>query len=376
MRVLHVSQPTQGGVAVYIRQAIADQTSRGWDVAVACPPNGDLAARLHAMGVAHVPWHAARSPGRSTLHEVRALRRIIRCFVPDVLHLHSSKAGLSGRVAQSGVPTIFQPHGWSWLAATHPQASAVLAWERFAARFRTEALVCVGAGELRQGRLAGVRAPYRLVRNGVDLSHFTPATADDRMTARTRLGIAQDVPMAVCIGRVTRQKGQDVLLEAWPMVRERCPRAVLAIVGDGEDLHRLRRHAPGVLFVPPVADTREWLAATNVVVLPSRWEGLPLVALEALARARSLVCSDIPGLDEVVPDGTGALVPSGDPGPLAAALAFRLARPAHADAEGRAGAETAAEHDLARTLELLATVTAGLAARKGGERKALSPGHR
>jgi glycosyltransferase involved in cell wall biosynthesis len=282
-----------------------------------------------------------------------------------VLHLHSSKAGLAGRLPfiADGTPTIFQPHGWSWLAATGSLAERVLHWERFAARWRTDALVCVGPGELWQGRAAGVRGPFELIRNGVDRRVFTPADAGDREAARNKLDVPQDAPLAVCIGRVTRQKGQDVLLDAWPAVRAQCPEALLAIVGNGDDLPRLRRRVPGVSFVAPVADTRDWLAAAHVVVLPSRWEGLPLLALEAMARGRSLVCSDIPGLAEVVPQGAGALVPQEDPGALAAALTARMACPERADAEGREAARHAPRHDLARTLDLLADLTAGLARR-------------
>jgi glycosyltransferase involved in cell wall biosynthesis len=369
LRVLHVSQPTEGGVAVCVVNIAADQVRRGWDAAVACPPQGDLAQHLKALGILHVPWHATRSPGLSALREARDLRWIVRHLAPDVLHLHSSKAGLSGRLPpyRDGTPTIFQPHGWSWLAARGTQARAVLLWERYAARKHTDALVCVGPGELHQGRAAGVHGPYRLIRNGVDLTKFTPADTDDRRAARTTLGLPQEVPLAVCVGRVTRQKGQDVLIDAWKRVREKCPRAVLALVGDGDELPRLRRAAASmecdVLFVPPVADTREWLAAAHVVVMPSRWEGLPLVALEAMARGRSLVCSDIPGLAEVVQDGTGAVVHPDDPEALAAALVARLSRPDDADAEGRAAAVTARDHDLSETLTLLARLTAEIAAR-------------
>ncbi|GAA2435352.1 glycosyltransferase [Actinomadura vinacea] len=374
VRVLHVSQPTDGGVAVYVAQAAADQARRGWDVAVACPETrvgrDGLPARLAESGVPHIPWNAGRSPGPRTLDEARALRWIVRYFAPDVLHLHSAKAGLAGRLLRPAgtrrPATIFQPHGWSWLAATGAGAAAALRWERHAARRRTDALVCVGSGELRLGEDAGVRGPYRLVRNGVDRSLFTPAGDAERRAARAALGLPADAPLAVCVGRLTRQKGQDVLLAAWPAVRERCPRALLALVGDGDDLPRLRRAAdglPGVLFVPPMPDTRAWLAAAHLVVLPSRWEGLPLVALEALARGRSLVCSDVPGLAEVLPYGAGALVPPEEPGALAAELVSRLARPEDVDAEGRAGAVASEGFDLSGTLGLLSALTAELAGR-------------
>ncbi|MFB4308258.1 glycosyltransferase [Actinomadura sp. GTD37] len=356
LRVLHVSQPNAGGVAVYVGQAAMDQRRRGWDVAVACPPGGDLPERCMAAGVPWLNWDAARTPGPRTLLESLGLRRVVRTFAPDVVHLHSSKAGLAGRLLRRpcGKPVIFQPHGWSWLAATGRQDAASRRWERLAARW-SDALVCVGAGELGQGADAGVRGAYRLVRNGVDRDRFAPA---DRRTARTRLGLAAGVPLVVCVGRVTRQKAQDVLVAAWPAVTAQCPSALLAIVGDGEDLARLRsERVPGVRFVPPVADPRDWLAASNVVALPSRWEGLPLTALEALAMGRPIVGADVPGLAEIVGPGLGALVPVEDPAALAEEIAARLLCPGTAEREGRAAAAAAAGYDVTGTMALLAAVT-------------------
>ena len=356
LRVLHVSQPNAGGVAVYVGQAAMDQRRRGWDVAVACPPGGDLPERCMAAGVPWLNWDAARTPGPAVLREALRLRRIVRTFAPDVVHLHSSKAGFAGRLLRRprGKPVLFQPHGWSWLAASGGLGAVSRRWERLAARW-SDALVCVGAGELGQGADARVRGAYRLVRNGVDRDRFAAA---DRLAARTRLGLAAGVPLAVCVGRVTRQKAQDVLVEAWPAVVERCPAAVLAIVGDGEDLARLRRErVPGVRFVPPVADPRDWLAASNVVALPSRWEGLPLTALEALATGRPIVGTDIPGIAEIVQPGLGALVPVDDPAALADGIAARLLCPETAEAEGRAAAAASAGYDVGGTMELLAEVT-------------------
>ncbi|MGI5205079.1 glycosyltransferase family 4 protein [Spirillospora sp. CA-108201] len=363
LRILHVSQPNAGGVAVYVGQAAADQRRRGWEVAVACPPGGDLPERCMAAGVPWLNWDAGRAPGPRTLLEALALRRLVKGFAPDVVHLHSSKAGLAGRLLRRplGTPTIFQPHGWSWLAATGRLDGLSRRWERAGARW-SDALVCVGIGELREGMRAGVRGPYRLVRNGVDRARFTPADAAARLAARTRLGLEAAVPLAVCVGRLTRQKGQDVLVAAWPGVTARCPSAQLAIVGDGEDLDRLRgERVAGVRFVPAVEDPRDWLSASNLVVLPSRWEGLPLTALEALATGRPLVGTDIPGITEVVRPGLGALVPMEDPGALAEEMAGRLLFPGIAEREGRAASAASAAYDIRWTVALLADVTRDVA---------------
>ncbi|SPT51923.1 GDP-mannose-dependent alpha-(1-6)-phosphatidylinositol monomannoside mannosyltransferase [Actinomadura madurae] len=367
LRVLHVSQPNGGGVAVYVGQAAGDQRRRGWEVAVACPRGGDLPERCAAAGVPWFPWDARRAPGPRTLLEARSLRRLVATFAPDVVHLHSAKAGLAGRLPRRprGTPTIFQPHGWSWLAATGRQEAPSRLWERLAARW-TDALVCVGIGELQEGMRAGVRGEYRVVRNGVDRRRFRPADGAARLAARARLGLPATVPLAVCVGRLTRQKGQDVLLAAWPEVTARCPSARLAVVGDGEDLDALRGEAvAGVSLVPAVDDPRDWLAASNVVVLPSRWEGLPLTALEAFATGRPLIGTDVPGITELLRPGLGALVPAEDPAALAAEVAARLLSPGIAEREGLAAASAAEAYDVSGTVALLAAVTRDVAGAGG-----------
>ncbi|MGH3546719.1 MAG: glycosyltransferase [Pseudonocardiaceae bacterium] len=360
--MLHAAQPTDAGVARYVAAATVDQLTRGWRVVVACPSDGRLAAELTAHGVPRLHWPATRSPGVDTVGETQRLRRLISQVDPDVVHLHSAKAGLAGRLAVRGArPTLFQPHGWSWLAARGATARGALAWERLAARW-TDVSVCVGEGEAAHARHRRVGTRHVVVRNGVDLANFAPAGEQARVAARDRLGIGRDVPLAVCLGRITRQKGQDVLVTAWPQVREHCLTAQLCIVGDGDLLPTLRGDTqPGLRFVPPVTDPRPWYAAADVMVLPSRWEGLSLTLLEALASGRSVVVSDIPGLAEAVSPGVGARVPVGDARTMAQALAHRLVDAELRAAEGHAAALTAGAFDVRRTHEQLAAVTVQIA---------------
>ncbi len=361
--VLHVTQPTEAGVAAYVAALCADQQARGWNVVVACPDRGRLADDLAVRGIRRITWQADRAPGANAPGEAVRLRRLLDRTGPDVVHLHSSKAGLAGRLAARGrLPTMFQPHGWSWLAAPRPMVRATVAWERLAARW-TALYVCVGEGEAAQARAHGLRGRYRVVRSGVDLKRFQRADEGDRRVARALLDLPPDAPLAVCVGRVTRQKGQDLLLAAWAAVRARCPGAALAVVGTGDLLEPLRRHAPpGVLFAGPVDDTRPWYTAADLVVLPSRWEGLPLTMLEALAVGRAVVGSDIPGIADVLPRGAGVVIPAGDVVALADAITYRIRRPDLTRAEGEVGARyAAAEIDAQRTYDILASVTADLA---------------
>jgi Glycosyl transferase 4-like domain len=110
-RVLHVSQPGDGGVARVVAQLAEDQLKRGLDVAVAGPSGRELEAAVTAAGARFSPWNARRSPGPRTFLETRSLAHLIASADPELVHLHSSKAGLAGRLALRGRrPTLFQPH--------------------------------------------------------------------------------------------------------------------------------------------------------------------------------------------------------------------------------------------------------------------------
>lgn len=360
--VLHVTQPTIDGVANSVLELVADQVERGWTVAVASPADREsFLAALDERGAQHRVWRATRAPGPAGVAETARLARIVRQVDPEIVHLHSSKAGLAGRLAVRGRrPTVFQPHAWSFEAVGGLQRRAAVLWERTAARW-TRAIVCVSEGERRRGEAHGIRGPFRVIPNGVDLAAFSPA---DRSAARARLGLTE-APLVVCVGRLSPQKGQDVLLGAWPAVRARVPEARLALVGEGPERDRLQREAPPeVVFAGYRADVPDWLAAADVVAAPSRWEGMSLALLEAMAQGRSVVASDTAGAAEALGGEAGAVVPVGDREALADALAQRLLDPALAAAEGRAARARVERHyDLRRALADVAALYAELAPR-------------
>ncbi|MFC8450482.1 glycosyltransferase [Kitasatospora sp. NPDC057223] len=339
MTILHIAQPVDGGVARVLVDLVRGQQEAGHRVLVACPRGGRLADGAAAAGALVQDWPARRSPGPATAAEVWRLRRIVRGAAPDVLHLHSAKAGLAGRLAVRGaVPTVFQPHAWSFAAVEGPVAAATLRWERYAARWAARVL-CVSDQERQDGEAAGVRAAWAVVPNGVDTAHYAPA---ERRAARMSLGLDLEAPLAVCVGRLCRQKGQDVLLAAWPEVLRRVPAARLALVGGGPDeaviASTVRELAApsGVRLAGDVPDPRPWLAAADLVVLPSRWEGMALAPLEAMASGRPVLLTDVPGARECLPpqERVRGVVPAGDPAALAVGMARALADPIECERRG------------------------------------------
>lgn len=359
--VLHVAQPRDAGVPRVVAQLAADQVSRGWRVTVACPPDSESRAGADAAQAAWQAWSARRSPGPSVARETRRLAHIVRTVDPDLVHLHSAKAGLAGRLAlRAARPTIYQPHAWSFEAAGG-MAPAAVAWERWAARW-ADLIVCVSEDERVRGEAAGVDARYAVAVNGVDVEALHAVDAEGRRRARRSLG-SSEAPLAVLVGRLDQQKGVDLLLDAWPAVRVAVPEARLSVIGEGSERSALTgRATQGVTFHGHSADVATWLAACDVLVVSSRWEaGLTLVAMEAMARARPVVAFATAGMREGLGEGTGEVVASGDVGALATAIGRRLGDPALAEREGLAArARVEERHDIRRTAERMAALSEGV----------------
>ncbi|MFD3518248.1 glycosyltransferase family 4 protein [Streptomyces sp. NPDC058657] len=375
LTVLHLVQPVDGGVARVVVDLVRSQVGRGVRALVACPPGGPLARQAAEAGAEVLRWPAGRAPGPALASEVLTAAGLIRRSAPDVLHAHSAKAGLAGRLAVRGrVPTIFQPHAWSFDAMEGRPAGLARTWERQAARWSTR-ILCVSEAERHAGEAAGIAARWSVIHNGIDLARFSTDTAADgaaghmpapgsaagnpdvRTEARPGVpafeGPPPGAPLVVCVGRLCRQKGQDVLLRAWPAVTRSVPGARLVLVGEGPEGERLRHLAPpGVLFAGAVTDTRPWLHAADVVVLPSRWEGMALAPLEAMACGTPVVLSDVSGARESLPPGDAAhcLVPPQEPAALASALTALLCDRALRESLGRrARSHARAAHDVRTT---------------------------
>ncbi|MET8768321.1 glycosyltransferase family 4 protein [Streptomyces sp. NPDC004658] len=326
-RVLHLAQPVDGGVARVVLDLTRAQLAAGLRVTAACP-GGALAAGLRELGADVRDWRAARSPGPGLPGEVRRLARLVDEVRPALVHAHSAKAGLAARLAVRGrVPTVFQPHAWSFEAVGGLTSALALRWERWGARW-ADRVVCVSEAERATGLRAGVRAAYAVVPNGIDTTRFAPAPSTGTPSAAEPGD--EGSPLVVCVGRLCRQKGQDVLLRAWQDVLGALPRARLVLVGDGPEREALRQQAPpSVRFTGAVADPVPWYRTADLVVLPSRWEGMALAPLEALGCGTPVVVTDVDGARESMPPALVAhcVVPPEDPVALAGAVTALLSDP-------------------------------------------------
>ena len=335
--MLHVTQASFAGVAAIVGALAESQQQLGWSPVIAAPERDEIPEIAGSAGVRFVEWEARRSPGPSLVTECLRLRGIVRRERPDVVHLHSSKAGLAGRlVVRGAIPTIFHPNAWSFLAMGGVGRRVAEGWERASSRW-SDLLISSSDGETAIGRSLGIRTPIVTVGNGVDVERFTPVGGGDRERLRAELGLSRQ-PIAVCIGRLCDQKGQDLLVAHWPKVSAMVRGAQLVLVGDGPLGSQLREQAPPfVVFAGARRDVERYLGVADVVVQPSRYEGLSLATLEAMACGRSVVAFDVQGMRDTIGDDAGAIVPPGDIDAFCAEVIRRFNEPERALAEGAAG---------------------------------------
>ncbi len=377
LRVLQVAEATTAGVGRHLSDLSVAILTAGHDLHVACPAvregaqnDVSLVARLRAAGV---PVHIV--PMRRSLRPLADLRtsvlllNLIRELDPDLVHLHSSKAGVLGRLA-AGLArkggrrpvTVYTPNAFAFSGAQSRGAQRLYrSVERCLGRYATDALVCVSRSELNQALTHAITSPERLVliENAIDADRF--ATMDDPAAAKTALGLDPARPVVGLIGRLTQQKGAIHFVKAANLVLQTVDEVQFLLVGEGELWHELRemvrkeRVEASVKMIGYQADVVPVMAALDIFVLPSLYEGLPYTLMEAMAAGRPVIASRVGGNVDLIVEGQhGLLVPPGDSVALAEGLVHLLSVPQ--ERERMAAMALAAARERPGTREMAAHV--------------------
>ena len=275
------------------------------------------AARLRDGGVRTAALPMGR--GARPLLDLRALRQLVahlRLSPPDILHLHSFKAGLLGRMAvailRRPISVVYTPHCIAYATGLPlAQRRVVRVLETLCAPHTTR-FIAVSHHEARVLAGSGLAAAERIVTiiNGVDADLFEP-----QMRARGAERQMVSAPFVVgCFGRLTAQKNQSLLLRTLSLLRREGVNAKLLLCGGGEDEAMLRALAEHldlgsyIEWTGEVSDARPHYARCNVVASPSRWEGCPYAVLEAMATQLPVVGARVGGIPELLDGGAGIVV--------------------------------------------------------------------
>ena len=314
LRVLFViTSLDRGGAQRQIVDLSARLRASGWPVTVLSMTRpAEYVDELLALGVKVVSLRLER--GRPTPLAYVRYGRFVRGWRPDIIHGHMVHANLLvrvGRIFAPRIPVVCTVHNvnegarWRELAyrLTDPLATLTTAVSEAAAKRYVE----IHAAP--KGRIEAFP-------NGLDFSR--PIPTDARSRVRDELGVGEAF-LWVTAGRLDPQKGYDLLLDAMDRVRRVQPEARLVIAGHGPERASLDGQlgrldlATTVTLLGDRPDVPALLAAADGFVLSSRWEGLPMVLLEAAAQAVPIVCTDVGGDREVVRPELGGVLVDVDP---------------------------------------------------------------
>jgi glycosyltransferase involved in cell wall biosynthesis len=355
-KILEVISEGTGGGAKHVYDLVRCLRHE-YAFSVACPDNGPYFRQFKDLGldVCDLPLQVA-SPGSL----LRLLAMIKRLGV-DLVHVHGRKAGFSGRLAccVTKTPVVYSIHGLHFqkhgrlLRALYCRIEQTL-------NQRTTKVINVSCSEHRACLDLGLLNPENslVVCNGIDSKAFDGMKVDLQQK-KAALGLGPDDLVVGNIAKFDVQKGHDYLVAAMPLVVRQHPTVKFLCIGDGElrpDIERRVVHlglGRQAVFAGFRDDIPELLQAMDIVVLPSRWEGLPLVLLEAMASGKPIVATRVTGNVDVVVDGiTGFLVPLGDVQALAGKIVQLLQHEALRVAFGRQGRERVERHfSLGRMVE-------------------------
>jgi len=341
-----------GGAQKVVFSLLKAAVGSGEPLHLVCGPGGDLVSwvrdDLPSVVVHELSAMRTRPSPRWDFLALVQLLRVFRSIRPRVVHVHSSKMALLGRIAArlTGVPlVVYTVHGWAIREYHSLPAQWLYAWlERLGSRL-SDSVVCVAKYERDKALRLRLAPPEKLcvIYNGV-----APPPAE-RGRLRAELSLPEEIPLVVGAGRLARPKDPLGFIRMAEAVSKRFPRARFVWLGDGPLMEACRRETyhrgleDRLWFLGNRPDIRVLLNDADLFVLPSYAEALPLVILEAMWAGKPVVATPVGGVPELVDPGVnGLLVPPGDPGALAAAVEEVLGDPERWRLAGEAGRRKAA----------------------------------
>lgn len=321
LRIVHLLSPAMfGGLERVVEMLAVGQRQRGHEVQVVAsvgPMNGDHPL-LVTLERRRVPVVVIRTPSRAYMAERAELRRLFADWSPDIAHSHGYRSDVLTALAARKMPvaTVSTAHGFTgggWRNRTYELVQQV-AWRRFGS------VVAVSRPLERKlrGKVGAERV--RLIPNAWSREAAPIAAAE----ARAILGLSTQYPLVGWVGRLSREKGADVMIEAFAQVSD--SRWHLALIGDGaERVHLEARIAQlglgdRVHLLGAVSEAGRLFPAFDCFALSSRTEGTPIALLEAMAAGVPIVATAVGGVPDVVGPAEAVLVESENPAALARAI--------------------------------------------------------
>ncbi len=330
-----------------------------------CRSEGEFTDELRNLDVEyHLVDHLRRD--LDPINDLKALRTLFLLFRSqkfDVVHTHSSKTGILGRMAAKGAGcplVVHTVHGFSFPFAKSYLQKAIFYLMEWIAKWFTDRLIVLNDSDydIAVNKLGFSPNRITLLPNGIDTNIFTPDSSSNQFNPSHR-----DLRV-VMVGRLDEQKDPYTFLNAALLLLQKNRNIRFDFIGGGREFDELSRRIEDSGFSSRISllswrnDVATLLRSYDIFVLPSRWEGMPLAILEAQSSGLPVVATNIPGNNDLVEDHIdGRLFNVGDAGALAEILDEYYHNPGHIQKHGVAARTKAVnEFDIVDRVESIATI--------------------
>ncbi len=331
IKVLHITQATIGGTLEYLKLFFNHINKDEYEVYLACPSYGPMKKEIEDMGVKVYPLEMTREISlKDDLNSFMEMKKLIKRVNPDIVHLHSSKAGVLGKIASylNKIPCIYNAHGWAFSMNVSNKKKKVYALiEKYTSIF-CDVIVNISEFEHNLAKEYNIANDKKMItiHNGIDIDKYNNRKYCKQDILK-ELDIPNDCFVVGMVARISEQKDPVKFVKLAKEISKSIDNAYFVLVGEGELRekveHLIKEYGleDRVKITGWVDDVNKYIYIFDVAVLTSRWEGFGLVLTEYMAASKPIVASNVGGIPELIEnDYNGILVDADEIGKFTDAI--------------------------------------------------------
>ena len=315
-KIMHIVQ-SPGGVERYIQMLLKNMDTSKFENILVCS-HDYVEENYKSLVIAFEHVDMTRSISfKSDFKASLRVRRLIKKYKPDVVYMHSSKAGAVGRIANIGLKnkSIYNPHGWAFNMDCGVKKKAIYRWvEKILSPF-VDVIIAISDFERKSAIQNKICKPCKIkvIYNGIDIDEYERKKNSFTLT-REQLAIPENAYVIGTVGRLTKQKAPDTFIKAAALIKKEIPQAYFMMVGDGvwqdriESLIKKLGLDDSVIITGWVSEPMEYIVLFDQAMLLSRWEGFGLVLPEYMLAGKTIIATKVDAIPDLIKDGENGLL--------------------------------------------------------------------